>query len=184
MAQDANNVSVAGDGIVAVGPLTATAPTGLGALPAGFVDLGYVSDDGVTEESEKSIDYIRAWQRNDVVRTSTTEASLKFSFKLIEVKKEVVEFVYGVTIADDGSFVKVPGRDNPRVKFILDVIDGDRLERQYAPSAQVTEIAEINRQNGEAFGYEVTVETFYSAEIEGNAKVWDTQLGATAPEDA
>lgn len=179
MALDASNVSVAGDGILAYGEATATAPTGLGALPVGFVDVGYISEDGVTEATEQSVEKIKAWQRNAVVRTSVTEGSVTFSCTLIETNAATIELAFGVEIGGDGSYVKRPGVSHPVRSFILDVIDGDRLERSYF-KGQVTELGEIQRVNGEPVGYEVTIEAIEDTAIGGAVKVWDTQLGAVA----
>lgn len=181
MALDATNVSVAGDGIVAVAPLETTGPTGLGALPAGFEDLGYISEDGVTESTDQSVEQIKAWQRNAVVRTSVTEGTTTFSFTMIETKAATIELAFGVTVEADGSYVKNPGAERPRQSFIIDVIDGERLERQYIPDGQVTELGEITRANGEPVGYEVTITAYDNDAINGAVKVWDTALGATAP---
>lgn len=181
MALDASNVSVAGDGIVAVGALTATAPTGLGALPAGFTDLGYISEDGVTESTDQSVEKIKAWQRNAVVRSVVTEGESTFSFTLIETKKETVELAFGVTIAGDGSYVKDAGAERPHRSFIIDVVDGGRQERSYIPYGQVTELGEVTRVNGEPVGYEVTITAFNSDAIGGSVKVWDSALGAVIP---
>ena len=178
MANDASNVSVAGDGIVATAPLETAGPTGLGVLPTGFNDLGYISEDGVTESTEQSVEKIKAWQRNAVVRSTVTEGETTFSFTLIETKKETVELAFGVTVEADGSYVKNPGADRPHQSFIIDVIDGDRTERSYIPDGQVTELGEITRVNGEAVGYEVTVTAFDNAAIGGAVKVWDSALGA------
>lgn len=181
MALDATNVSVAGDGIVAVGALTATAPTGLGDLPVGFTDLGYISEDGVTESTDQSVEKIKAWQRNAVVRSVVTEGETTFSFTLIETKAETVELAFGVTVGVDGSYVKDSGKERPHQSFIIDVLDGDRRERSYIPDGQVTELGEITRVAGEPVGYEVTITAFDSAGIGGSVKVWDTALGATVP---
>lgn len=181
MANDASNVSVAGDGIIAYGDLDAAAPTGLGALPAGFTDVGYISEDGVTEETEQSVEQIKAWQRNAVVRSTVTEGTTTFSFTMIETKAETVELAFGVTVEADGSYVKNAGRERPRKSFIIDVIDGDRIERQYIPDGQVTELGEITRAAGEPVGYEVTITAYDNDGIGGSVKVWDTALGATVP---
>lgn len=181
MALDASKVSVAGDGIVAVGPLTATAPTGLGALPTGFTDLGYISEDGVTESTDQSVEKIKAWQRNAVVRSVVTEGESTFSFTLIETKKETVELAFGVTVDGSGSYVKDAGKERPHRSFIIDVVDGGRQERSYIPDGQVTELGEVARVNGEPVGYEVTITAFNSAALGGSVKVWDSALGAVIP---
>lgn len=179
MANDASNVSVAGDGLVAYGALTATAPTGLGALPVGFEDVGYISEDGIVESTEQSVEKIKAWQRNAHVRSTVTEGESTRTFTMIETKKETVELAFGITVDVDGSYVKNPGVERPHQSFILDVIDGDRIEREYIPDGQVTELSEITKRNGEPVGYEVTVTAYDNAALGGSSKVWDTALGAT-----
>ena len=50
MALVAENVRVAVTGAVMVGPTSAPAPTDADTPPTGFDDLGYISEDGVTEK--------------------------------------------------------------------------------------------------------------------------------------
>ena len=181
MANDASNVSVAGDGMIAYGDLDAAAPTGLGSLPTGFQDVGYISEDGVVESTEQSVEKIKAWQRNATVRSTVTEGETTYQFTMIETNPVTVELAFGVEVGSDGSYVKSAGKERPRKAFIIDVIDGDRVERSYIPDGQVTELGEITRANGEPVGYEVTVTAYDNDGIGGSVQVWDTALGATVP---
>ena len=74
MALSAENVVVGVTGKVYVGATSLAAPTSsTSALNVGFVELGYVSADGVTFTTDKSTNQIRAWQNADLVRESVTE---------------------------------------------------------------------------------------------------------------
>ena len=111
MALVAENVRVAVTGAVSVGPTSATAPTDADSPLTGFDDLGYVHEDGVTETRERSTEQLRAWQNADILREVVTEASMSYTFRLVETKKETVELYYGGTVdGTDGSIAIVPAR--------------------------------------------------------------------------
>src|SRR5690606_36981662 len=86
LAPGAENVRVAVTGAVMVGPTTAPAPTDADTSPTGFDDLGYISEDGVTETRERSTEQLRAWQNADVLREVVTEASISYTFRMVETK--------------------------------------------------------------------------------------------------
>lgn len=178
MAQNAANVRVAVDGMLAVAPLATAAPTSaVSTLPATWVDLGYFSEDGVTESTSQSSDKIKAWQRAATVRTTITEGESTYKGQLIETKKDTIELAFGTTVDSvTGSYVKSPTKDRPRKSFVLDVIDGAVISRTYIPDGQVTEIGDVVYRNGEPIGYEVTITAYENTGIGGSAKVWDTSL--------
>jgi hypothetical protein len=162
-----------------MGLTSATAPTGTGGTTTGFTGLGFVSEDGVTETRDRSSDDIKAWQNAATVRTVVTDASLTYSFTLLETKKETVELFYGATVTAavaDGSFVVVPASTGGRRSFILDVVDGTELIRTYIPQGEVTEVGDRVYASGEPIGYEVTITAYPDTTISGNAKVWATAL--------
>lgn len=180
MTTDSSNVRVAGSGEIAVAATSATAPTDTGALPTGFVGLGYLSEDGTTESRERSVDDIKGWQNSDTVRSVVTDANLTYSFTMIETKKETVELFYGTTVtqsASNGNYVIVPADTGGRKSFIIDVIDGSELKRIYIPQGEVSETGDVVYNNsGDPIGYEVTIKTYPDSGIAGNAEVWDTAL--------
>lgn len=179
MATSSANVRVAVSGEVLVGLTSATAPTGTGGATTGFTGLGFVSEDGVTETRDRSADDIKAWQNAATVRTVITDASLTYSFTLIETKKETVELYYGTTVteaASDGSFVVVPANTGGRKSFIIDVVDGAELIRTYIPTGEVTEVGDRVYASGEPIGYEVTITAYPDTTVGGSAKVWATAL--------
>lgn len=171
-------VQVAVDGVVSVAPTATTAPTDAAtALPAGFVDLGYVSEDGVTETTNQATEQIRAWQNATVVRTVVTEGDVQLAFTLIQTSADVLAFYYGGTVsASDGSIVVDPTVERPRQALVLDIIDGEERIRVFAPEAQITEVGDIVYQSGAPIGYEVTVTCHYNDTLNGSVKKWFSAL--------
>ncbi|MFA5712301.1 hypothetical protein [Mycolicibacterium sp.] len=167
MSLNSSNVRVAVTGAVYVGPTSADAPTDADTPPAGFGDLGYVHEDGVTETRERSTEQLRAWQNADVLREVVTEASMTYTFRLVETKAETVELFYGTSVNPaDGSVAIIPARTGGRKSFVIDVIDGDDFIRAYIPSGEVTEVGDQVYSNGEPVGYEVTITAYPSAAIQ------------------
>lgn len=166
MALDSANVRVAVTGVVSVGPTTATAPADADSPLTGFDDLGYVHEDGVTETRERSTEQLRAWQNAEIVREVVTEASVTYTFRLVETKKETVELYYGSTVdPSDGSIAVIPSRTGGRKSFVIDVIDGTDYIRTYIAEGEVTEVGEQVYASGEPIGYEVTITAYPSSKI-------------------
>lgn len=130
-------------------------------LNAAYVGMGYVSEEGVTEALDESVERIVAWQGATVVRSTTTEATATLAMTLIETKAAVLELFHrgsAVTDLGGGQFkidVKVPAED--RQQFVLDVLDGTKHIRFDIADGEVTERGEIVYANGEPIGYPVTI---------------------------
>lgn len=166
MALVAENVRVAVTGAVMVGPTSAPAPTDADTPPTGFDDLGYISEDGITETRERSTDQLRAWQNADVLREVVTEASISYTFRMVETKAETIALYYGSDVDPlTGSVAIVPARTGGRKSFIIDVIDGTEFIRIYIPSGEVTEVGDQVYASGEAIGYEVTITAYPDSRI-------------------
>lgn len=178
MAQDVTEVVVAVDGIVSTAPIGTAAPTSaVSTLNAAFKDLGFVTEDGVTETTSQSTEVLRAWQKSTRVRTLITEGEVTYQFTLMQTNADTVAFYYGGTVDDsDGSIVIDPTAERPRISFNLDIIDGDNIIRAYAPNAQVTEVGDQVYAAGEAVGYEVTVVCSDDDTIGGSVKKWYSEL--------
>lgn len=179
MALNASNVRRAITGEVSVGATTSTAPTGTGSALTGFTGLGYVGEDGVKEQRERSTEDIKAWQNAATVISVVTDGSLKYTLKLLETTKASVELAYGTTVtqtASEGNYVIVPTSTGGQKSFVIDIVDGANLKRIYVPNGEITEVGEVTYANGEPIAYEVTITTYPNATIGGNAKVWDVAL--------
>lgn len=182
MALDASKVRVAVTGAVHKGPTTATAPVGTAGAPVGFTDLGYIGEDGVEIELPGVGDStpIKAWQNGTTVRTIRTASEDKptWHFTMLETTLATVETYFGVTVtqtATEGSFEYVV-QDRGHESYIVDAVDGAELMRDYIPHGVVTEVGPHLLSNGEASGYEVTVEGDLDPELNYNFKRWATAL--------
>ena len=179
MAKDNTEVRVAVDGVVASAPTATTAPTdAVTALPTGFIDLGYVSEDGVTEANSQTVEKIKAWQKSAVVRSTVTEGETTYKLALIQTNADTLAEYYGAAVATDGSIVVDPTREHPHRSYIIDVIDGDELIRTYIPDGQVTEVGDQVYQAGAPIGYEVTITAYDNVTLGGAAKKWYASLAA------
>ena len=129
MATNSDNVFIPVNAIVSVGGDTFTAPTDHSTALTGANDLGYVSEDGITESRSRDTNEIKAMQNGDTVAVAVTGATHSFQCVFMESKKEVIETYYGTTVDDaDGSWVVVPTKTGGRALRV-------RLDHQRRPRA-------------------------------------------------
>lgn len=160
MALDSDNVRVAVTGAVYVAPTGTTGPTtSSSALDAGFVDLGYVSADGITENIDRTTNQIRAWQNGSLVREVTSEGTYSVDMTFIETNEAVLELYYGTTNSS-GEFNIDPTSTGGRQSFVIDVVDGSSVERIYIPAGEITSVGTRTLASGEAVGYQVTITAY------------------------
>lgn len=187
MAVTPSNVRVAVTGAVSKGLTSATAPTGTASALTGFTDLGGISEDGVTLALPDAGDStpIKVWQNGATVRTlrSTSDDLPTISFTMVETSLATIETYFGVTVTQtsaEGSFeYKVQNRGHD--SYVLDVVDGPELERNYIPKGIVTSVEEITLANTEAIGYGVTIEMENGgAGKDYNFKSWRTSLKSSS----
>ncbi len=164
MALDSDNVRVAVTGAVYVAPSGTTGPSySDDALDEAFVDLGYVSSDGIAETIDKSTTQIRSWQDGSLVREIVSEGTYMVELTFIETNQEVVELYYGSTL-NSGELDGDPRATGGRKSFVIDVIDGSSIERTYIPAGEITSVGERTLASGEAIGYEVTITAYADAD--------------------
>lgn len=160
MALDAKNVRVAVTGAALVAPLGTTAPTNsTTAVAATFKDVGYISEDGVTQSISTDVSDIKAWQNGDVVRKVQTSHDYTLQFSMIETTDTTLKLYYADSTATAGA-VKVTGAQSAHNVWVLDVKDGDDTIRIVLPDAQITERGEVTFKNDEAVGYDITLTAY------------------------
>lgn len=180
MATDSSNVRVAVTGEVSVAPTGTTAPADISAaLAVGFVGLGYVSEDGITESRDRSTNDIKAWQNADTVRTVVTDANLSYNFRLIETTEAALELFYGSAAGVDGALTVTPASTGGRKSFVIDVEDGADLLRIYIPEGEVSEVGDVVYASGEPIGYEVTIRAYPNVTLGGAAQIFSSALPVT-----
>lgn len=163
---DVKNVSTAKPkvgGAVSVAPLGTKLPTdSTTALDAAFKQLGYISEDGMTNDNSPDSDNIKAWG-GDIVAVVQSEKPDTFEFTLIEsMNPNVLKEVYGdenVTgTAATGITIKANANDLEDHVMVADmVLKGGILKRIVIPNAKVSEIGEITYTDSDAVGYDITV---------------------------
>lgn len=129
-------------------------------LDAAFVNLGYVSEDGVTNSVETDTEEIKAWG-GDTVLTVQTSRTETFTFTFIEsLNENVLKQVYGEKNVADGA-VKHNSLPRGRNVYVFEILlTGDKIKRIVVPNSEITEVGDIVYADGEAIGYEVTLSAF------------------------
>lgn len=166
MANTATNVSTgkpAKAGAIFYAPLGTTLPTDADTtLSAGFVALGYVSEDGLTNDNSPESDQVKAWG-GDTVLNMQTDRPDSFGLTLLEVLNEdVLKAVYGdsnVTVDGSGNIsVKATSDDLGSGSWVIDMImRGSRKKRIVIPNGTISDLGTITYKDDEAVGYEITI---------------------------
>lgn len=150
-------------GAIYVAPAGSTLPTdATTALDAAFVSLGYVSEDGLTNDNSPESDDIKAWG-GDTVLTVQTSKDDSFAFTLIEsLDINVLKTVYGSsnvsgTLAT-GITITANSTELTEQCFVIEMaMRNAGVKRIVIPSGKVAEIGTITYKDDEAVGYETTL---------------------------
>lgn len=172
-------------GALRVAPLGTTAPTDMTAWPTGWSDLGYISDDGITEDRNENQEKFQPWQSNSPIRIETTSATESFKAKLWESNFNVISLYYRKGAEDMTSAAGVvsftvggkPKRDLRM--FGVDVIDGVYKRRIILPFAEVTERGSLVYVSNALIAYECTITAYEGSDGISTMRMFDE--GWTVP---
>ena len=131
------------------------------ALIDAYKDLGYVSEDGVTNTNSPESENIKAWG-GEIVYTSQTEKNDEFVLTLISsLNVEVLKTIYGdnnVTESDGLITVKATSDEQVESVYVIDMIlRNGALKRIVIPDGKITEIGDVTYKDDEVTGYELTI---------------------------
>jgi hypothetical protein len=151
---NAGQVLVGASGKVWTAELGVTAPTNAAtAMPAGWYDLGYVSEDGATFTEGKEITDIGAWQSFYPLRKIVTSRLVTVSFGLEQWNNATIELALGGSVTANAAEWKY----EPPAPEVLDLrqlavewFDGALQYRLYIRRGLVSENVEINLQRTSA----------------------------------
>ena len=178
MAEEVGNVYAAepsAAGAVFVAPLGTPLPTSVDApLDPAFAGLGYVGEDGITENAERSTE-----EKKDMggrtVKVLQTDYSHTFTFVLLEsLNADVLKAIYGpdnVTVipanALHGTQIKVrkTSKKLPHQAWVFDTIDSElgARYRNCIADGQIVSVGEIKLAANDTIEYEVELKVFEDA---------------------
>lgn len=149
-------------GAVFIAPKGTTLPTNAtSALSASYINLGYISSDGVSKTLERSTGEIQAWGGDIVLNPQESyKEGAKMTF-LEALNENVLKTVYGKenvtgTLAT-GITVKGNSKELETGVLVIDtVLTNDVPSRLVYPLAKITEVGEVSLTDSDAVGYEAT----------------------------
>lgn len=164
---DTQNVTAAKPktgGAIYRAPIGTTLPASYSeTLNAAFKNLGYVSEDGVTNGNSPSGDKVRAWGGTTVLNYMEDRPDT-FKLKLIEAfNPEVLKTIYNeanvnVTASSGDIHVKASAEEMKQYAWVIDMLlKGNRAKRLVVPIASITELEEIVYKDNEPVGYGITL---------------------------
>ena len=149
-------------------------------LASAFKNLGYISEDGVTNSLSKETSEIKEWG-GDTVDVVLTAQNDTFKFKFIEsLNVDTLKCIYGtanVTESSGAISVTVKATDAPSGVYVIDMIQkGGRMKRIVIPNGKVSELGDIVYKADEAVGYDVTL----AANLDSSGNTHYEYIGAAS----
>jgi len=148
MPKDTDQIVVGANGTVRVAAMATAEPADISvAFAAGWTDLGYVSEDGVTFRDAKTLEKIPVWQLFYPGRMIVTDRDFSVTFALRQFNGPQAEFAFGgatVTADSAGKYRLTP--PSPEVidnrKLAVEWMDGAKTYRLILPKGMVSETVE------------------------------------------
>ena len=140
------------------------------ALANTFVDLGYISKEGLTNSAERTTASEKAWG-GDIVAIFSTDKTDKFKFKFIEsLNADVLKSIYGasnVTVTTTQISIAEKNIDPEFAVWVFDMIlKTGGYKRIVVPEGAIVSVGDIVYVDEGLIGYEVTIDTL--ADASGN----------------
>lgn len=166
MSNSVDNVTAANpalNGAIYMAPAGTTPPTSsVTALAAAFENLGYISEDGVSNSNSPSSTPIKAWGGDTVYVTNDGRPD-DWKFKAIEYLREaVLKLAWGDdnvtgTLATE-RIIKTNNKPMGEHVFVIDIIHRDGImERIVIPKGTMTAMEDIVYNNTNVVGIGATV---------------------------
>lgn len=168
MAVDIDLIRAYTDGLVATHAPTGTAPTAptdaSTPLVAGWIEVGAISADGITESTSQDRTDVFIWQGNALARRIPGQFTKTFTLAAAETSLFNLGLQFpGSTVtatADGASVAEKPPATDIR-GWVLHGTDGAaRAQRVYLPKAEITERGDVVWSSGDVTVYEWTLSCY------------------------
>ncbi len=135
------------------------------ALSSAYIDMGYISEDGVTNANTPESEIIKAWGGIPVLTVQTSKED-KYKLKFISAMNvEVQKMVYssdnvtGTSVSASGGLtVKANSKELEDYTYVIEMLArGNVAHRVVIPCAKPTEIGDIVYKDNDTVGYDVTL---------------------------
>jgi|SRR6266545_50010 len=132
----AGEVRVGANGTVYVAPGGTAVPADVNAaLNAAFVDVGYVSEEGVTTSRSLTTEQVRAWQSISTIRYLITEVGYTLSWQMMQYNKTTLPFWLGggSIVAQGGGLFKYVVSSAPTIDeraVVIEWTDGATIKNR------------------------------------------------------
>lgn len=141
-------------------------------LPDTLADLGYLSEDGVTNTVDTDSSDINAFG-GDRVLSVVTSRSETFQFGALETTEDTLKLVYGaanVTVTGTGDAKTISVKHNAKqfsqtVSLVFEfALTGDRVKRIVVPMATLSGLDDVSYTDGDAIVYTPTINALPDAD--------------------
>ena len=154
-------------GAVFRAPVGTTLPTdATTALNSAFKELGYISEEGLTNSNSITSNKVKDWS-GATVMSSQDEKSDQFKFKPIEsLNAEVLKAVYDdANVSVDGTTgditVHASTEEAKEYSWAFEIaMRGGALKRVVLPTAKLSGLGDIVYKRNDAVGYPITLDAF------------------------
>lgn len=165
MANNSANVSAAKPkvgGALWWAPAGTAAPTdATTALDKAFLNVGYLSEDGLKEKETRTNQSHKAWG-GDTVEYSQTGYEKLYDFTMIETNDATMKARYGVDnvqVDEKGNVkhVKHNAKELPEGVWVAEMVIANRICRKVMPKAKIQSVGETTYKDNELVKYPATI---------------------------
>ena len=162
-------------------PIGTTLPTdATTALDAAFKDMGYISDDGVTNANTPETEVINAWGGTPVLTTQTSKSDTYELTFISVMNPEVLKMRYGDSNVNGaalatGIAVTANAKELEDYSYVIEMIaTGNVAHRVVIPTAKPSEFGDIVYNDSDPVGYETTLNCTADASGNTHYEYWQT----------
>lgn len=177
MAKDRINIRIYGDDAdaVYVAPKGTTGPTDLGAPGVGYVEVGWLAEDGVDFDRSETVTDFFGLQGGALVRSKKSSVKDTFKFICLEETATTLGLYYvgatATTLTGVDKYVVTNQSASDERAWVLDFLDGTVHKRAVIPNGEVTGRATVSHKNSAITMYEFTVSVYGDYDIYKTAAV-------------